>query len=107
MGELLRIELPAETVKRPSGELLREASAADHAAAAAAMEAARSVLPEFESSVKAAGIKVQIADIERLMDGQSTILYYLGEDQAELGPLAVRLSEQSGHSVRFQKLRLG
>jgi hypothetical protein len=71
------------------------------------MEAARSVLPEFESSVKAAGIKVQIADIERLMDGQSTILYYLGEDQAELGPLAVRLSEQSGHSVRFQKLRLG
>ena len=89
--------------ERPTGELLRAATDEDREREADLGDLHDRVLKASEELISQRGLLVTAMDAEQLFDGQTIIVYYLGEPTEELGPVAVELSKTADNRrVQFQ-----
>ena len=87
---------------QPAGEILRrltaeECTAADQPAAAAIVE----LFNKCRGLCSVQKIAAEVIDCERLFDGETVVLYYLGEPSGELQILAEKLGQQFDVKVAF------
>jgi sulfite reductase (ferredoxin) len=91
--------------ERPTGELLRVATDEDRQREADLGDLHQRVLKGCEALISQRGLSVTAVDAEQLVDGQTIIVYYLGEPTEELGPVAVELSKTADNCrVQFQPI---
>jgi sulfite reductase (ferredoxin) len=89
--------------ERPAGELLRVATDEDKQREADLGDLHQRVLKASEELISQRGLSVTAMDAEQLFDGQTIIVYYLGEPTEKLGPVAVELSKTADNRrVQFQ-----
>ena len=63
------------------------------------------MLNASEELISQRGLSVTAVDAEQLFDGQTIIVYYLGEPTEKLGPVAVELSKTADNRrVQFQPI---
>jgi len=91
--------------ERPAGELLRVATDEDRQRETDLGDLHRRVLKGCEELISERGLSVTAVDAEQLLDGQTIIVYYLGEPTEKLGPVAVELSKKADNRrVKFQPI---
>ena len=88
------------------GELIRLATNQDLETQDEANLAAAKVLDQATLECRKLEVPVQLVDSYQTLDESTTIIYFIGEDSAALGPAAVAMGKSLGRSVRFQKLKL-
>jgi nitrite reductase/ring-hydroxylating ferredoxin subunit len=86
---------------KPAGEMLRRLSEEEEQQALAACAPAAELTDEFRERIAASGTGIEIIDAERLYDGRTVVLYYLGEPLADLSPIAADLALLAGARVLF------
>jgi sulfite reductase (ferredoxin) len=101
LGEVLTTAQNAADGSRPSSVVLRPASAEEINQATVSADVGEDWLRRCVESTESLGVEVTILDAERLADGQTIVVYFVGEASAKLGPLAVKLSDRDGQ-VRFE-----
>lgn len=92
----------AANASAANGRVLRVASAEEIRHARNSARLPESWLNTAQERVAAAATEVLLIDAERLADGVHVIVYLLGEPTAELGPVAVALSDAKTR-VRFER----
>lgn len=93
--------LPSEiTPHKPTGEVLRRLTEGEWEQAAQSEELAE-FFADCQDRLSDRQLPVEVIDCERLFDGETIVLYYLGEQTAELGALAVALGEGRRERVIF------
>jgi len=91
--------------ERPAGELLRVATDEDRQREADLGDRHQRVLKASEELISQHGLSVTAVDAEQLFEGQTIIVYYLGEPTDKLGPVAVELSKTADNRrVQFQPI---
>ena len=91
--------------ERPTAELLRVATDEDRQREADLGDLHQRVLEASEELISQRGLSVTAVDAEQLLDGQTIIVYYLGEPTEMLGPVAVELSKTvENRRVQFQPI---
>jgi sulfite reductase (ferredoxin) len=91
--------------ERPAGELLRLATDEDKKREADLGDRHQRVLKASEELISQHGLSVTAVDAEQLFEGQTIIVYYLGEPTDKLGPIAVELSKTADNRrVQFQPI---
>ena len=93
--------------ERPAGELLRVATDEDRQREADLGDLHRRVLNASIELISERGLSVTAMDAEQLFDGQTIIVYHLGEPTEKLGPVAVDLSKKADNRrVQFQSIEM-
>jgi sulfite reductase (ferredoxin) len=91
--------------EKPKGELVRLATDQDRQREADLGDLHQRVLDGCQQLLSQRGLPVTAVDAEQLFDGQTIIIYYLGEPTEKLGPIAVELSKMAeNRRVRFQPI---
>lgn len=91
--------------KRPAGELLRVMTDEDQRQLQDLIGSDKPVLQKCQEVVAERNLPVTAVDAELLFDGQTIIVYYLGEQTEKLGPVAVELSKGADNRrVQFQRI---
>ncbi|QDU97153.1 NADPH-dependent assimilatory sulfite reductase hemoprotein subunit [Lignipirellula cremea] len=103
LGEVLADpeDLQPQT-KQPTGEVLRLAESDDLQLAELSRQAAGELLTAAQEAAAKVEAGAVVVDAEVLLDGVSSLVYFLGPETDRFGPLAVRLST-NGLRVRFQR----
>jgi sulfite reductase (ferredoxin) len=93
------------TQERPTGELVRVTTDEDRQREVDLGDLHQCVLKASEELISQRGLSVTVVDAEQLFDGQTIIVYYLGEPTEKLGPVAVELSKTADNRrVQFQPI---
>lgn len=91
--------------ERPTAELLRVATDDDRQQEVDLGDLHEEVLKASEELISQRGLSIAAVDAEQLFDGQTIIVYYLGESTEKLGPVAVELSKTlENRRVQFQPI---
>ena len=91
--------------ERLAGELLRLVTDEDRQRETDLGDLHQRVLKASEELISQRGLSVTAVDVEQLFDGQTIIVYYLGEPTNKLGPVAVELSKTADNRrVQFQPI---
>lgn len=107
IGEVLALPaadglLPGEiTPHKPTGEVLRRLTAVEAESLAQSTEDLSDFFADCQNRLSDRQLPVEVIDCERLFDEETIVLYYLGEQTAELGTLAVELGEARRERVIF------
>ncbi len=107
LGEILKTPRENERHARPTGELVRLATAEDEARGRAQRQEALASLGDAAALLAENGLDAQVVDAELLFDERTMIFYYLGPPSTRLGPVAVELGKRLRKHVRFQQLAIG
>lgn len=100
LGEVLSTpeDLSAQSNQdKPGGEVLRQASveeAADHQCRS--RELTPRLIEECGTALTESGCELVIVDGEVLFDGESAVLYFLGESNHDTGPLVTEVARRHG-----------
>ena len=91
--------------ERPAGELLRVATDGRQTTRSRPGRSTPTSAQASEELISQRGLSVTAVDAEQLFDGQTIIVYYLGEPTEKLGPVAVELSKTADNRrVQFQPI---
>lgn len=93
LGEVLADpSKPISSASKPTGELLRVATSAEQAAHRARQDKVDQALAAAKRLCESKSLPVEFVDGEVLFDGETLVLYYLGEFQADFAELRTRLA---------------
>ncbi|MEX1097397.1 MAG: Rieske 2Fe-2S domain-containing protein [Planctomycetales bacterium] len=100
IGEVLALsEEPGGGGARPAGEVLRPFVPGD-----ARPEEPRETFDEARRIAAERGLPLEFVDCERLFDGETVVLYYVGEANGELDALRSELAEANAIGLRCEPL---
>lgn len=107
-GELLIPpgEFSAADRHAPAGELLRRMTHEDAQVLKALRARQEAIVARCIDALKERKLAIEIVDVESLLDGRTTVLYFLGQSCEELGRLSVDLATDPRQRVRFEPLLL-
>jgi hypothetical protein len=90
----------------PAGELLRAMTREDERVLAALQQRQQAIVQRCRAAVAERGLALEIVDAESLLDARTTVLYFVGHSNEELGRLSVELASDPRERVRFEPLLL-
>jgi sulfite reductase (ferredoxin) len=90
---------------KPAGELLRVMTDDDRRQEQSLGDLHHTVLRRCQDVLAECRLPVTAVDAEQLLDGQTMIIYYLGQPTEKLGPVAVQLARTAGNCrIQFQPI---
>ena len=91
-----------ESANSLAGEVLRSCTRQDHTQLESVQRSdTAGVFEQCQKLLADAELPIQVVDCERLFDGRTTILYFLGEDSNWLQPIAETLEENVEGEIQF------
>lgn len=87
--------------EKPTGEFLRRATAEDERLAAEMIAEPSGLFDECHRLLAERDLPIEVVEFERLLDGETTVLYFLGEQVPELEAVAAQLTEMRGSKIQF------
>jgi len=105
-GELLVPATEFSTSDRhpPAGELLRLLTNEDQRVLAALGAREVAIVSRCRQAISERGLSMEIVESETLLDARTTILYFIGQANEEVGRLSVELACDPRERVRFEPL---
>lgn len=87
---------------KPAGEVLRRLTEQDEARAQGAGGVPETLIEDCRRRLQERQLSLEIIDAERLFDGETIVLYYLGDPPAEIDELAAELGQSTEARVLMQ-----